>query len=73
VTEIRWRAAWALFRPRDPASVTHLLKLSADPSAEVRFWAVATAPASITEAGSIRHGRGATARSRSRSGSPGED
>ena len=38
--EIRWRAAWALFRPRDPAAVPHLLKLSNDSSAEVRYWAV---------------------------------
>ncbi len=37
---IRWRAAWALVRQRDPAAVPHLLKLSADPSPEVRFWAV---------------------------------
>ena len=38
--EIRWRAAWALFRSRDPGAVKELLRLSADPSAEVRFWAV---------------------------------
>ena len=38
--EIRWRAAWALFRPRDPTAVPQLLGLSADPSPEVRFWAV---------------------------------
>lgn len=38
--EIRWRAAWALFRPRDPAARPELLRLSSDPSAEVRFWAV---------------------------------
>lgn len=38
--EVRWRAAWALFRPRDPAAVPHLLTLSEDRSAEVRFWAV---------------------------------
>ena len=50
--EIRWRAAWALFRPRDPAAVPHLLKLSEDPSAEVRFWAMrGLAPALVTEAG----------------------
>ena len=29
--EVRWRAAWALFRPRNPAAVTHLLKLTDDP------------------------------------------
>jgi peptidylprolyl isomerase len=50
--DTRWRAAWALFRPRDPAGVPHLLRLSEDPSAEVRFWAVrGLAPALVTEAG----------------------
>ena len=38
--EVRWRAAWALFRPRNPAAVPHLLVLSRDRSPEVRFWAV---------------------------------
>ena len=38
--EVRWRAAWGLFRPRDPLAVPHLLRLSQDPSADVRFWAV---------------------------------
>ena len=38
--ELRWRAAWALFRPRDPAAVPHLLRLAADRAPEVRFWAV---------------------------------
>jgi len=38
--EVRWRATWALFRPRDPAALPHLITLSADPSADVRFWAV---------------------------------
>jgi HEAT repeat protein/cyclophilin family peptidyl-prolyl cis-trans isomerase len=37
---VRWRAAWALFRPRDPAAFPHLLRLSADASADVRFWAM---------------------------------
>jgi len=47
--EIRWRAAWALFRPRDPAAVPHLLKLCDDASAEVRFWAMrGLAPAVVT-------------------------
>jgi HEAT repeat protein/cyclophilin family peptidyl-prolyl cis-trans isomerase len=50
--DVRWRATWALFRPRDPAAVRHLLKLSEDPSAEVRFWAMrGLAPALVTEAG----------------------
>ena len=38
--EIRWRAAWALFRPRDPAAVAELLRLSSDRSALVRSWAI---------------------------------
>jgi HEAT repeat protein/cyclophilin family peptidyl-prolyl cis-trans isomerase len=38
--EIRWRATWALFRPREPAVLTHLLRLSDDRSAHVRSWAV---------------------------------
>jgi len=38
--ELRWRATWALFRPRDPAAVAVLLKLSDDRSAHVRSWAV---------------------------------
>lgn len=38
--EIRWRAAWALFRSRDPNAVKALIRLSADKSGDVRFWAV---------------------------------
>jgi HEAT repeat protein/cyclophilin family peptidyl-prolyl cis-trans isomerase len=38
--EIRWRATWALFRPRDPAAVPELLRLSRDESGHVRSWAV---------------------------------
>ena len=38
--ELRWRATWALFRPRDPAAMPELLRLSADPSADVKFWAM---------------------------------
>ncbi|MBP6715221.1 MAG: HEAT repeat domain-containing protein [Acidobacteria bacterium] len=37
---VRWRAAWALFRPKDAAAVPPLMKLSADASADVRFWSV---------------------------------
>jgi len=37
--EIRWRATWALYRPRNPAAVSMLLKLTEDPSPEVRMWA----------------------------------
>lgn len=50
--DLRWRAAWALFRPRDPAAVPRLFDLSSDSSAEVRFWAVrGLAPVLVTEAG----------------------
>lgn len=38
--EVRWRATWALNRPRDPASLPHLLKLADDPSGDVRYWAM---------------------------------
>ena len=38
--ELRWRAAWALFRPRDPAAGPHLFELTNDRSADVRFWAI---------------------------------
>jgi cyclophilin family peptidyl-prolyl cis-trans isomerase/HEAT repeat protein len=38
--DTRWRATWALFRPRDPKAVPSLLRLAADASSEVRSWAV---------------------------------
>ncbi len=38
--EIRWRATWALLRPRDPSAVAQLLRLSDDRSGQVRSWAV---------------------------------
>ena len=38
--ETRWRATWALFRSRAPEAIPELLRLSRDPSAEVRSWAV---------------------------------
>ena len=38
--ELRWRAAWALFRPRDPAGVPTLFEMSNDRSGHVRSWAV---------------------------------
>lgn len=48
--DVRWRATWALFRPRNPAAVPHLLTLSKDPSPEVRFWAVrGLAPALVDQ------------------------
>ncbi len=37
--DLRWRAAWALFRPRDPAAVPFLISLMKDSSATVRSWA----------------------------------
>jgi HEAT repeat protein/cyclophilin family peptidyl-prolyl cis-trans isomerase len=50
--EVRWRTAWALFRPRDPAAVPHLLTLADDSSPLVRAWALRglSRPA-VTEAG----------------------
>ena len=38
--EIRWHAAWALFRPRDPAAVATLITMTGDHSPDVRLWAV---------------------------------
>jgi HEAT repeat protein/cyclophilin family peptidyl-prolyl cis-trans isomerase len=38
--ELRWRATWALFRPRDPDAITTLLNLAHDKSADVRLWAI---------------------------------
>lgn len=38
--ELRWRAAWSLFRPRDPAAVPVLLAMSTDVSGTVRSWAI---------------------------------
>jgi HEAT repeat protein len=59
--EVRWRAAWALSRPRDaqglphPAALSHLDKLVADPSPEVRYWAVRPfTPAAVDAAGIAR-------------------
>jgi HEAT repeat protein len=49
--EVRWRAAWALFRPRDPAAVQSLFGLTEDKSPEVRFWAVrGLSPAAVDAA-----------------------
>jgi HEAT repeat protein/cyclophilin family peptidyl-prolyl cis-trans isomerase len=51
--EVRWRAAWALFRARNPEAVPHLMKMTQDPSGDVRFWAVrGLAPAQVTALGS---------------------
>lgn len=38
--DIRWRVAWALFRPRDPAAIPALMALTGDRYADVRLWAV---------------------------------
>jgi peptidylprolyl isomerase len=51
--EVRWRAAWSLFRPRDPAAVPHLLKLIGDPSGEVRHWAVRGLTPAMTDGASV--------------------
>ncbi|HEX7545340.1 MAG TPA: HEAT repeat domain-containing protein [Gemmatimonadaceae bacterium] len=40
--EIRWRAAWALFRPRDPAALSVSMAMTGDRSPDVRVWAVRT-------------------------------
>ena len=48
---VAWQAAWALYRPRDPAAVPDLLRLSTHADPEVRFWAVrglAAAPDDVT-------------------------
>ena len=39
-SEIRWRASWALFRPRDPAAVWVSMVMAGDQSPDVRLWAV---------------------------------
>ena len=51
--EVRWRAAWALFRPNLPAAVPHLLKLADDASGEVRSWAVRRLTAQATGAAGL--------------------
>jgi len=57
--DVRWRATWALLRPRDPASVPHLLKLADDTSGEVRSWAVRGLAPILPPA--LGRGRGAAA------------
>ncbi len=59
--EVRWRAAWALMRPRDraglpaPGALSHLIKLVGDPSGDVRYWAVrGFTPAAVDAAGMSR-------------------
>ncbi len=38
--QVRWRVAWALFRPRDPLAAPYEMTLSIDANPEVRFWAM---------------------------------
>jgi HEAT repeat protein/cyclophilin family peptidyl-prolyl cis-trans isomerase len=61
--EVRWRAAWALFRPRDPAAAPHLFRLTNDQSAAVRFWAIRglTPPTAPPTAGGAAPPAGVTA------------
>jgi HEAT repeat protein/cyclophilin family peptidyl-prolyl cis-trans isomerase len=54
--EVRWRAAWALFRPKDPAAIPHLVKLANDPSPEVRFWSVRGLVPSVVDAAGLDRG-----------------
>ena len=53
--DVRWRAAWALFRLRNPAAVPRLLRLTDDADPEVRFWAVRGLAATVVaESGADR-------------------
>jgi len=53
--DVRWCAAWALFRLRDGAAAPHLLKLADDVSPEVRYWAVrGLTPTVVDQAGMDR-------------------
>ncbi len=52
--EIRWRATWALFRPRDPAAVPALLRLSQDASPSVRNWATRGLTAAQVDSAGLR-------------------
>ena len=56
-TAIRWRAAWALMRPRDPRAVMHLVRLSEDTSAEVRFWSVRGLTAPLSDSAGVDRAR----------------
>jgi HEAT repeat protein/cyclophilin family peptidyl-prolyl cis-trans isomerase len=51
--EVRWRAAWALFRVRNPDAARELLRLASDPSAEVRFWAVRGLVPAVVDTGGV--------------------
>jgi peptidylprolyl isomerase len=66
---IRWRSAWALMRLRDPAGFPHLLRLSEDPSPEVRFWAVRGLAATSADSAGVDRQR-SSARLRAAVGDP---
>ena len=51
--EVRWRATWALFRPRDPVALPELLRLSGDRSGHVRSWALRALTAPQVDSASI--------------------
>jgi HEAT repeat protein/cyclophilin family peptidyl-prolyl cis-trans isomerase len=55
--EVRWRAAWALFRKRNPAAVEPLLALATDRSPDVRFWAVRGLARVLVDSAGIDRGR----------------
>lgn len=38
--QVRWRVAWALFRPRDPLAAPYEMTLSTDANPGVRFWSM---------------------------------
>jgi cyclophilin family peptidyl-prolyl cis-trans isomerase/HEAT repeat protein len=57
--EVRWRATWALYRPRDVAAVPELLRLSRDASGDVRLWACRGL--GVPQAPAAPSGRGAAA------------
>lgn len=47
--QVRWRVAWALFRPRDPIATPYEMTLSTDANPEVRFWAMRGLTASVAK------------------------
>jgi peptidylprolyl isomerase len=55
--EIRWRAAWALYRPGNPGAVESLLTLATDASPEVRFWSVRGLTAAKVDTAGIARSR----------------
>ncbi|TAK15303.1 MAG: hypothetical protein EPO35_07845, partial [Acidobacteria bacterium] len=51
--QVRWRAAWALYRPRNPLATPHLLAMTTDSSAEVRFWSMRGLNAAVVAQSSV--------------------